>query len=104
MVAGDQSGRADERTRPNVTGLVEWTGAISPGPGAFHDVAVVGDWNGDVRDDIGTFQAFNATWMLRFGAFVGTSGCRGITVWREASSAPYWRTGTATDKTVLEVQ
>jgi hypothetical protein len=33
---GGHSGRAYERTRPNVTGLVKGAGAISPGPGAVH--------------------------------------------------------------------
>jgi hypothetical protein len=34
-------------------------------------VPVVGDWNGDGRDDIGTFLASTATWTLRYGASPG---------------------------------
>src|SRR6188768_312134 len=32
---------------------------------------VVGDWNGDGRDDLGTFKASTATWCLRLGASPG---------------------------------
>src|SRR5688572_22460220 len=34
-------------------------------------VPVVGDWNGDGRDDIGSFNRNTAVWQLRYGASEG---------------------------------
>src|SRR5262245_34534978 len=34
-------------------------------------VPVVGDWNGDGKDDIGTFNPLTATWSLKYGASAG---------------------------------
>src|SRR5438309_1279623 len=34
-------------------------------------VPVVGDWNGDGKDDFGVFDANTATWSLKYGAAAG---------------------------------
>src|SRR5688500_4847253 len=39
-----------------------------PAPGT---IAVVGDWNGDRKDDFGVFDSLTATWSLRYGAETG---------------------------------
>ena len=39
--------------------------------GDFGDYPVVGDWNGDGRDDFGVFDSKTATWTLKYGAETG---------------------------------
>jgi hypothetical protein len=41
-----------------------------PAPGS---IPVVGDWNGDGRDDFGVFDAKTATWSLKYGTDTGSA-------------------------------
>jgi hypothetical protein len=50
-------------------------------------VPVVGDWNGDGVDDIGTFNRDTATWSLRYGASAGPANA-GVFVFGKPGSLP----------------
>ena len=49
--------------------------------------AVVGDWNGDGRDDFGVFDARDATWSLRYGAEAGAPNA-GVFKFGKAGTLP----------------
>ncbi|HEX2474843.1 MAG TPA: VCBS repeat-containing protein [Lacipirellulaceae bacterium] len=53
-------------------------------PGAL---PVIGDWNGDGRDDFGIFDAATATWSLRYGAEAGPANA-GVFQFGQPGSVP----------------
>ena len=50
-------------------------------------VPVVGDWNGDGRDDFGVFDSKTATWSLRYGAETGLANA-GVFTFGKTGSVP----------------